>query len=189
MSAANARPRAAAPRAPGTFNPDESPIAWLRRRKDRSGEADDLTGAVRRRRAAARRFLVRADDAAHDDELVVAAPHATRPAPRRGAALQAPTCSTARRGRAERVRRALAAVGPGAVRRADRRVLSPEGFGGGRARRRLAAAVGEDRAATGADGAGAPLRLGDARATAGAGARRCAIGAATTIVRCSRPPE
>jgi hypothetical protein len=39
MSVPNAKARAASPRAAGTFNADESPIAWLRRRKDRSGEA------------------------------------------------------------------------------------------------------------------------------------------------------
>jgi len=39
MSASNAGPRAVSPREPGTVNHDESPIAWLRRRKDRSGEA------------------------------------------------------------------------------------------------------------------------------------------------------
>ena len=33
------KPRPARPRANDTFNADESPIAWLRRRKDRSGEA------------------------------------------------------------------------------------------------------------------------------------------------------
>ena len=39
MSGPNAGPRAASPREPGTVNHDESPIAWLRRRKDRNGEA------------------------------------------------------------------------------------------------------------------------------------------------------
>ena len=39
MSAPSAKARAASPRAAGTINADESPIAWLRRRKDRSGEA------------------------------------------------------------------------------------------------------------------------------------------------------
>jgi hypothetical protein len=39
MSGPNAGPRTASPREPGTVNHDESPIAWLRRRKDRNGEA------------------------------------------------------------------------------------------------------------------------------------------------------
>jgi hypothetical protein len=39
MSAMSSKPRAERPRANATFNADESPIAWLRRRKDRSGEA------------------------------------------------------------------------------------------------------------------------------------------------------
>lgn len=39
MSAARSKPRAPKPRVSDTFNADESPIAWLRRRKDRNGEA------------------------------------------------------------------------------------------------------------------------------------------------------
>ncbi|KAB2940557.1 MAG: DUF6456 domain-containing protein [Hyphomicrobium sp.] len=39
MSAARSRSRAQRPRAAAAVNADESPIAWLRRRKDRSGEA------------------------------------------------------------------------------------------------------------------------------------------------------
>jgi hypothetical protein len=36
---AHSKPRAARQRAEAAFNADESPIAWLRRRKDRNGEA------------------------------------------------------------------------------------------------------------------------------------------------------
>ena len=39
MSASPEKPRATRPRACAGVNADESPIAWLRRRKDRSGEA------------------------------------------------------------------------------------------------------------------------------------------------------
>jgi hypothetical protein len=38
MSETRSKPRAACPRAVAAVNADESPIAWLRRRKDRNGE-------------------------------------------------------------------------------------------------------------------------------------------------------
>ena len=95
-----------------SFNADESPIAWLRRRKDRSGEAMISQSQFDAGRTAARRFLVRADDAAHDDQLVFLVAHATRAPPRRGSRFGGRHAATTRQPLPSGVRRALAAVGP-----------------------------------------------------------------------------
>src|SRR4029078_924518 len=106
MSAMGSKPRRGRPRVNDTFNADESPIAWLRRRKDRSGEA----------------MISQAQfDAGERLRAEFWSPQMT---PRTGR----------RRARA--------------VRCAYRRLLPLEGSGGGRARGRLAAEVGQDRAAT-----------------------------------------
>ena len=52
------------------INLDESPLAWLARRKDKDGRPMLSDAEVAGRRKAARRFLVCANDAARDRELV-----------------------------------------------------------------------------------------------------------------------
>ena len=105
MSASPEKPRVTRSRACAGVNADESPIAWLRRRKDRSGEA-----------------MISQAQFDAGERLRVEFWFAQM---------------TPRTGR----RRARA------VRCAYRRLLPLEGSGGGRARGRLAAEVGQDRAA------------------------------------------
>ena len=111
MPSATSKPTASAPRTSAALNPAESPLAWLRRRKDRDGEA--MISQVQF--DAGERL--RADFwFAQMTPRVTMNWSATAPAQRRRRAGMAPSADGDLQdniaGSRERVRRALSAVGP-----------------------------------------------------------------------------
>ena len=142
-------------RANVTVDESESPLAWLARRRGRNGRALIEPHQLQAGETAARRFHLRPPDAAHDLEL--GEPDFVRP-PRRGgerAAAFTETMIARAPARASGARRGRSGI----RRAAARRLLLPQRPRGHRARTRLAAALGQGRAATRARPAGAPLRL------------------------------